>query len=142
MDLRKLKKYMGSFRNNTNDCYLIENNYVITDGYSVVCLKDNYDLNVIADYENGIYRTMVNYLETFENLSSIGKLEDINYTEEDYKIDNDYGILIKNIKRIKNLIKANNIELLINEGSYTKYIIKIENTKTKEVGYLLPTRKY
>ena len=43
---------------------------------------------------------------------------------------------------IKGLIKGNKVSLLTKYSFDYNYVIKIENTKTNEVAYLLPIRTY
>lgn len=144
MDLRKLKNYLGKVYDSAKrkSCYLILNDYVISDTYSIVCLKNNYGLNVVEEKDNSItYNGLKDYLERFKNETRLKEKIDVDFNEDLYEIDNDYSISIKALKEIKNLIKANNFEILEIEN-YWKYIIKIENTKTYEIGYLLPCRKH
>ena len=51
---------------------------------------------------------------------------------------------MKLFKKINTIIKGNAFSILENKDktSYCKYIIKLENTDTNEVGYMLPMCKY
>ena len=65
------------------------------------------------------------------------------WAEEEH-IDSKYSINMKLFKKINTIIKGNAFSILENKDktSYCKYIIKLENTKTNEVGYMLPMCKF
>ena len=146
MNKRYLKSYMNNKTNSTellkNKCFKSEDKYIISDSHSIIILNDNYGLEVAED----IYK-MNSFRDSFENGF------EIDYTffvipednEDMYEpINENYGINIKLFKRINKVIKGNSYAILKNLKSddYTPFIIKLENNKTKEVGYMLPMRKY
>lgn len=144
MDLRKLKNYLKcNYNEMEKNCYLMFNDYVISDKYSIVCLNSNNGLNIVHSNENNFYyKKLKDYREQFKYLTKPFKEITPNFDEKFYKIDAKYEIDNKRLKEIKNLIKANKFEILTNEVSSFEYIIKIENTKTLEIGYLLPCKVY
>ena len=143
---RDLKSYMNSKTNSKEllktKCFKSNDKYIISDSYSIIILNDNYILEVAEDtYNMNLFR------DRFENGF------ELDYTffaipednEDMYEpINENYGINIKLFKRINKVIKGNSYAILKNLKSddYTPFIIKLENTKTKEVGYMLPMRKY
>lgn len=144
MNKRDLKSYMNN-KSNSRDllktsCFKSDDKYIISDSYSIIILNDNYDLEVSDDTYN-----MNSFMDRFENgfeLESkyIPLWKDLEYEP----INENYGINIKLFKRINKVIKGNSYAILKNLKSddYTPFIIKLENTKTKEVGYMLPMRKF
>lgn len=146
MNKRDLKSYMNNKTNSRellkNKCFKSDDKYIISDSYSIIILNDNYGLEVAEDTYN-----INSFRDSFENGF------EIDYTffvipednEDMYEpINENYGINIKLFKRINKVIKGNSYAILKNLKSdyYTPFIIKLENTKTKEVGYMLPMRKY
>lgn len=144
MDLRKLKNYLKcNYNEMEHNCYLMFNDYVISDKYSIVCLNNNNGLNIVhSDEDNFYYKQLKNFREEFKYQTHFYKTLELDLNEEYYDIDDNYSVAIKNIKEIKNLIKADKFDVLTTDNMSSKYIIKIENTKTLEVGYLLPCRKF
>ena len=146
MNKRDLKSYMNN-KTNSNDllktkCFKSDNKYIISDSYSIIILNDNYGLEVSDDTYN-----INSFRDRFENGF------EIDYTfftipednEDMYEpINENYGINIKLFKRINKVIKGTSYAILKNLKSddYTPFIIKLENTKTNEIGYMLPMRKY
>lgn len=147
MDLRKLKNYLKcNYNEMERNCYLMFNEYVISDKCSIICLKNNNGLNIITSKDNNFYyKKLKGFREEFKYQTHFYKNLKLDFKdkEKDFiDIDNKFSISLKNIKEIKNLIKADKFEILTTDNFSSKYIIKIENTKTYEVGYLLPCRVY
>ena len=141
MNKRVLKSYLkGSKREILElNCFKYNDNYLISDSFSVIKLNNNYDLQVQDKDIMSLYK----FYEDFEN--NFEFLKEFEYKEvESIVIDDKFEIQGKLLKKIKNIIKANNYSILENKDktSYLKYIIKLENTDTNEVGYMLPMRKY
>lgn len=141
MNKRVLKSYLkGSKREILElNCFKYNDSYLISDSFSVIKLNDNYDLQVQDKNIMSLYK----FYEDFE--TNFEFLKEFEYKEvESIVIDDKFEIQGKLLKKIKNIIKANNYSILENKDktSYCKYIIKLENTDTNEVGYMLPMRKY
>lgn len=147
MDLRKLKNYLKcNYNEMERNCYLMFNDYVISDKYSIICLNNSNGLNVVTSKENNMfYEKLKGFRSEFKYQTHFYKDLDIDFKNKDKDfevIDDKFEISLKNVKEIKNLIKADKFEVLTTDNLSSKYIIKIENTKTYEVGYLLPCRVY
>ena len=127
-----------------NDCYLISNNY------SIVLLNSDYGLLEKSDnkYENFITSCFKKFDKY--NESDINIINDLDECEEEYNIPSEllerkeckYGINLKLYNIIKNLIKADEVNILTVYNYSFEVIIRIRNTKTNEVGYLLPMKVY
>ena len=140
MNKRVLKSYLKGSRKELleTSCFKFDNSYLISDSYSIIKLNDTYDLKVNEDkYLLG------NMYNNFENDYEF-KSKYIPIWAEEEHIDDKYDINMKLFKKINTIIKGNEFSILENKDktSYCKYIIKLENTKTNEVGYMLPMRKY
>ena len=142
-DKRKLKNYFEKARGGlSNTCFLFDSDYVISDSYSIICLKDSNDLHVIKDdSDSSLYNRVKEFRQQFKFESKVLKEYIPDFNKEYDKIDDDFGIWNKKVKPIKNLIKANKFYICTLKNYYLKYIIKIENEKTQEVAYLLPCRE-
>ena len=141
MNKRVLKSYLkGSKREILElNCFKYNNSYLISDSFSVIKLNDNYDLQVQDKDIMSLYK----FYEDFEN--NFEFLKEFEYKEvESIVIDDKFEIQGKLLKKINTIIKANNYSILENKDktSYCKYIIKLENTETNEVGYMLPMCKF
>lgn len=140
MNKRVLKSYLkGSKRELLETCcFEFDNGYIISDSYSVIKLNEPNDLKVEKDIM-GVCKFYDNFKWNFEDKEEI-EFRDIEIID----IDDEFGIQVKLLKKIKNIIKGNKITILENKDkmSYLKYIIKVENTETNEVGYMLPMRKF
>jgi hypothetical protein len=141
-DKRKLKNYLSCTYNELErNCYKIDKYYVISDKYSIICLNDSNELNIIKENDtNAMYKSIKGFYEDFNNTTQKNEITP-DYSTEAIKIDKDYSIATKNLKEIKNLIKADKF-FIREHGGYLKYIIEIRNTKTNEYAYLLPCRVY
>ena len=139
MNKRVLKSYLKGSRKELleTSCFKFDNSYLITDSYSIIKLNDNYDLKVNE------YELLGNMYNNFENdFEFLSKYVPI-WAEEEH-IDDKYSINMKLFKKINAVIKGNEFSILENKDktSYCKYIIKLENTKTNEIGYILPMCKF
>ena len=141
MNKRVLKSYLkGSKREILElNCFRYKDSYLISDSYSVIKLNDNYDLQVQDKDIMGLYKFYEDFEWNFEFLKEF-EYKDV----ESIAIDDKYEIQMKLFKKIKTIIKGNEFSILENKDktSYCKYIIKLENTDTNEIGYMLPMCKY
>lgn len=142
MNKRVLQSYLNKNTREIlkNNCFKYGDNYFISDSYSIIKLNNNYNLN-IKDDELKIHKFYEQFTNDYELFSKYIPL----FEKEFDNIDNDYGINLKLFSKIKNIIKANEFSILKNDKTYnggTLYVIKLENTKTNEVAYLLPVRNF
>ena len=145
MDKKALKSYMNKNKRDylKTNCFKYKDGYLITDSFSIIKLSKNYDLNI----EEKDLCGLGNFLENFEN-----NFTNVEYTfdtfeenEKEYApIDETFGINIKLCNKIRKIIKPNRLISILsnNKDDYMRYIIKLENTKTNEVAYMLPMRKF
>lgn len=142
MNKRYLKSYFGSMNERTMEklkdkCFKSGENYLISNVYSIIVLKNNYDMEIFDDN-----LCLNNFVNNFENNFNIDLIDKTITNEmlqcEHYTIKDNYSINIKEFKKIVNLIKADSYNIYENLQQHMKYIIKIKNTKTGEYGYLLP----
>lgn len=143
MNKRSLESYLKKNDREIlrNNCFRYEDNYLISDSYSVIKLNDNYNLNVVDDIL-GVCKIFDNFSNNFEFYKNIDSFED---NDEHYvPIDDKFGINTKLFNRIKKVINAKDFAILKNKGinDYILFIIRLENSKTKEMAYMLPMRKY
>ena len=141
MDKRVLKSYLkGSKREILElNCFKYKDSYLISDSYSVIKLNDNYDLQVQDKDIMSLYKFYEDFEWNFEFFQEF-EYKDV----ESITIDDKFEIQGKLLKKINTIIKGNAFSILENKDktSYLKYIIKVENTDTNEVGYMLPMRRY
>ena len=146
MNKRNLKTYINSSDKPIlmGNCFKYDDSYLISDKYSIIKLNDNYTLNVI-DNNDILSRFMYDFENNYEKQYNLV----INYELDNQSIVNDdkgnsiFGVNIKMVKRIKSIINFNAASVLrkYSFNDYT-FLIKLENTNTNEVAYLLPTRVY
>lgn len=164
-----LKRFMRDIHNDRkveqeNKYIKYDDRYLISNNYSVVLLNSDY--GVLTENNGKIKDTIKNIYEDFRYrfcLNAVDITEDIkNFNTEDEEIEKDFkfkkeyscdikeekeivnfGIDLKKLENIKKMIKADKIEIHTKFGfnSYM-YVIVIMNTKTNEIGYLLPIRTY
>lgn len=144
MEKRAFRIYLN---NNKKDylkvnCFEYENGYLITDTCSIIKLNQTNDLQVEKDIF-GLTRFFEDFTMNFEKIEDLKlnfdlKTQDILITEEEKR----YSINIKLAKRIKRIINYNNVELLRKYNCGYNYVIKLENTKTQEIAFLLPMRSF
>lgn len=139
------KKYFGTGHSN-NLVFKNGNQYILTNnGVSVLIVNDIEELPI--DTDESTKERLLKFIDNFENNFEIAytfdKLEE---TEKEYApIDKEYGIGVKLFETVRKIIKPNKlIQVLENKDktSYLKYMIKLENTKTNEIGYILPMRTF
>jgi hypothetical protein len=116
-----------------------DNKYLISDKYSIVCLNDNYGLEISKD-TLGINRIYENFINNYEIGSTFMTID----TKEDFEpITKDYSIQMKQFRRINKLIKSNTYAILYNINKKDDVpIVRLENSKTKETAYLLACRTF
>lgn len=143
LEYNKRGRNKKQFEYLSNSCFRYGDNFLISDSYSVVLLRDTRGLE-IKDDKLGLYlhyQSMEISRKAFREMNT--RL--IKESKEDYIklfIDN-YGLDTKLAQKIIKLIKANRVEILESiKGDYVPPVIKISNDDTKEVGYLLPMRIY
>ena len=143
--LKSYLEYGKRYRNKkqfdflSTSCFKLGDEFLISDSYSVVVLKDSKGLEIKED--------LLGISNHYQNLSSkdefirVIDVDTIKESkEESIPLDvNNYEIGVKIANRIIKLIKCDLVEIM--GGGYTP-IIKLTNTKTKERAYLLPMRKY
>ena len=138
-------KYAEKQKPILKNCFKHEEGYLICDAYSIILLKDNYNIDVVQDV-----LSINNMFDNFENNYEFSfKIEELEITSSENekiktaKLKDNYEINVTRLNRIKNIIKADDIGIVYNMNtSDTTPIIKLTNTKTNERGYLLPMRKY
>ena len=149
MQKRTLKTYLNR---NIKDylkvnCFEFENGYLITDNYSVIKLNNNYDLQVNED-KYGVSRIYHDFDMNYNYIQDLTSYINYDMEEQELNIELEnkrYSMNIKLIKRIKKLINFDKVELLSTYSMFVNeynYVIKLTNTKTNEVAYLLPMKVY
>lgn len=143
MNKRTFKSYVNkaaSVRPILENCFKYEDKFLISDTYSIVILNKSYDLEVKEDTLQ-LSGFLLKWATMFEELKEIQAPTD---KDKQDKIDDTFEINNKLFLRIKRLISANKFTILENKNTneFMRYLIKLENTKTKEKAYLLPCKKY
>ena len=141
-DKRKLKNYIhNDYEEVGRNCYYLDNKYVISNKISIVCLNEDNGLNVVKEDNNNRYcRAFRYYIDEFKKAITINEIIP-NFEEEYYYINEKWGIGLKNVKEIKNLIKGD-VFTIKRIDKEDLYILEIFNSKTGEAGYLLPCKRY
>lgn len=147
--LRNYLEYGKRYRNKKQfdflsaSCFLYEGKYLISDSYSVVALNDTRGLEVkedsfgISKHYESMQENRVVFTELNTRLIKEDKREAIPLGVGNYEIN------IRLAQNIIKLIKADKVEVLKDTFYESAHpIIKISNDKTKEIGLLLPMRKY
>ena len=141
MNKVNLKRYLNN-KNNKEElktrCVKDNDKYIISNSYSIVVLNDNYGLDVMSD-KYGLIR----FRNEFDSLNDVFKtFKELQDNEEMVEpIDSKYGINIKLFKKINTLINADKYTILEFKNRFERYIIKLENTRSGEYAYILPTWK-
>lgn len=143
MNKRTFKSYVNkaaSIRPILENCFKYGDKFLVSDTYSIVVLNKNYDLEVKDDILK-LSGFLEKWSAKFEELKEIQAPADKDKQEP---IDNDFRINNKVFLKIKRLISANKFTILENKdkNDFMRYLIKLENTKTKEKAYLLPCKSY
>jgi hypothetical protein len=141
MNKVNLKRYLNNKNNKEKlktSCVKDNDKYIISNSFSVTVLNDNYGLDIMSD-KYGLIR----FKDEFDSLNDIFKtFTELQDNEEMVEpIDSEYGINIKLFKEVNNLIKADKYTILEFKNRFEKYIIKLENTRSGEYAYILPTWK-
>lgn len=140
MNKRILKSYLKKSHRAylEQNCFKYDNGYLISDSYSIIKLNDTNELKEEKDILGvcGIYESFI------ENYEFLSKYIPLWLSEEN--IDSDYSINMALFKKINTIIKGNEYAIMKakNSCSSAKYIIKLENAKTKEIAFMLPMRKF
>lgn len=142
MNKQKLRTYLNGAKDKKDlktKCIKGINYYLISDTYSIIKLNSNYDLEVMED-KFGLDRLF----DRFENNYEVDyTFMSVPVEEEQLYLDKDYMINKKLFNKINNVIKSNVFTVLHNMNTSDKTpIIKLENTKTGEYGYMLPMRRF
>lgn len=143
MNKRTFKSYVNKAitqRPILENCFKYGDKFLVSDTYSIVILNNNYDLEVKEDTLQ-LSGFLLKWATMFEELKEIQAP-----TDEDKQdiIDDVFCINNKLFLRLKRLISANKFTILKNKDTkeFMRYLIKLENTKTKEKAYLLPSKMY
>lgn len=139
MNKMNLKRYLNHKYNREElktSCIKDNDKYIISDSYSIVVLNNNYGLDIIPDKYG-----LVRFRNEFDSLNEVfNTFTELTDNEEMVEpIDNRYGINIKLFKKINSIIKADKYTILEFKNKFEKYIIKLENTRSGEYAYMLPT---
>lgn len=146
MNKRILKRYLDSNKREIlKNCFEYENGYIISDSYSVIKLNNTNGLNVEKDLL-GVCKFYDNFSQ-FEFDFELKEIEIIEHRNKKFaiaKLNDDYSINVPLFNKIKAIINANKFTIVKSEQYEFQGtpIIKLENTDTNEVGYMLPMRKY
>lgn len=145
----KIIVYNEHLYTNSEDIFLISN------GVSIIALNNDFGMEKVeTNLGNSLSKIFNDFTYNF-TLQNIDITDDIlsekekefNF-KENYATDikeneiTNYGVNMKLFNIIKGLIKGNKVSLLTKYSFDYNYVIKIENTKTNEVAYLLPIRTY
>ena len=147
MNKRAFKSYFSKTREDLkNKCIYYKRDskasVLISDSFSIVELfEDNLELDKM---DEKLGNSIIGLFEGFESLQVKEGLDlDINTKEEHVNINDRFSINIEALKKIYNIIKFDKIEIVESVANWDiTPIIRIENTKTKNKGYLLPERRY
>lgn len=132
------------------NCYKCNDMYLISDTSSIIVLNDSCGLNITEDKLN-IAKVKENiergYNYNFGNDRHVKNLYDMIKTPDEkfisfnqlYNSNNfgNYGINVPLFTKIQKIIKADAFTIMENLERYEKYIIRLENSKTKEYALLL-----
>lgn len=149
MNKRVLKRYLNYKYNNREilrtSCFEFDNGYIISDSYSVIKLNETNDLKVEKDIM-GVCKFYDDFNNNYELDFELKDIEIIEYRNKKFaigKLNDSYCINVPLFNKIKTIINANKFSILKNKDTTNEApIIKVENTDTNEVGYMLPMRKF
>lgn len=141
----KFEKYYSWIKNNVsierckNMIYFTDDQYVITNSYSLLFLNERPS----GKYNN--FTTIAQFIDKFntdetdsidiENIKGEGKDKVIDYKDG-------YAFKLSYFKNMKTIIKPNKIEVGFWQSDEPRPVLFLENTKTKEKGFLLPVKGY
>lgn len=157
MNKENLKRFFDRLSDNhrtgiNNFYYKYEktnNKYYYTNSYAIIV--KNTPIEGTDENKDILKNTVAGFEGNFENnYNDFNKILDVNFDElkkrtifkNEIKIDDEFSVDGKLLQTTFKIVKPTVIKVLENKGSYTRYVIKLENEKTKEVGYILPMRKY
>lgn len=125
------------------------NKYYYTNSYAIIV--KNKAIENTEENKDCLKNTIAGFEGNFEtNYNDFNKILDVNFDElkkraifkEVIKIDDEFSVDGKLLQTTFKIVKPTIIKVLENQNSYTKYVVKLENEKTKECGYILPMRTY
>lgn len=127
----------------TNNKYYYTNSYaIIVKNKAIEGTNENKDIlkNTVAGFE-GNFKTNYN---DFNNILDVdfNELKKRTIFKNEIKIDDEFSVDGKLLQTVFKIVKPTVIKVLENKESYTKYVVKLENEKSKECGYILPMRVY
>lgn len=141
MNKRVLKSYLNGSNKQllAENCFKYENGYLISDSYSIIKLNTPNELIIAEKDILGLSKIYESFVNNYEFLTDY-----IPLWLELEKIDDEYGIQMKLFKRINTIIRGNKYAIMRAKDnlSSARYVIKLENTKTNEIAYMLPARVY
>ena len=160
-----LKRFFKDVHNEHKDlqyykCFEYESKYIISNCCSVVLLNKDYGyleeennklkdtiINIYKDFSRGF--SLINVVDITEDINNCINEDNVFKLKKEYSGDIKeeseiikYGVDLKKYDTIKHLIRADKIELCSRFSYGYRYVIKFKNTKTGEVGYLLPMFEY
>lgn len=141
----KFEKYYSWIKNSPSIerakkmIFFTENQYAITNSYSVLLLNER----PFGNYNNftavGQFIDKFNVEDTdsidIENIKGEGREKRIFYNQ-------DYSFKFSYFNNMKSIIKPNKIEVGFWDSTEKRPILYLENTKTNEKGFLLPIKTY
>lgn len=141
----KFERYYSWIKNNVTMerskkmIYFTENQYVITNSFSLLFLNERPS----GKYNN--FTAIGQFIDKI-NTDKTDKIDIENIKGEDrdkYIIFNkDYSFKYSYFNNMKTIIKPNKIEVGYWNSTEPRPILYLENTKTKEKGFLLPVKMY
>lgn len=155
MNKQTLKKYYkGAKSSLINGCVEIDNEIYITNGISIMNLKE-FDQNwinmsaleysikkYVESFKGGKFRALdlENYYQTCDLIQFVKDKEYIK-KHETYDLGGGFSVDLKTLKTCCDLIHATNVSVLdLEEAGHP--VIYINNRKTGAFGWLLPCRVY
>lgn len=142
--MNKFEKYYSCLKNNPGVekikkmIYFTENQYVLTNSYSLIFLNER----PLGKYND--FTTISKFVEKFSNIDKTDSIDIENIKGEGKEkvilYNESYSFKYSFFKNMKTIIKPDKIEVAYCfNGHPTLYL---ENTKTKEKGFLLPIKGY
>jgi hypothetical protein len=141
----KFEKYYSWIKNNAsierakNMIFFTEDQYVITNSYSLLFLNERpsgkyNNFTTIAQFIDKVNADETENID-IENIKGEGKDKEIIYK-------NGYSFKYSFFNNMKSIIKPDKIEVGFWQSSEPRPVLFLENTKTKEKGFLLPMKTY
>lgn len=150
----KFEKYYSCLKNNPRAenikkmIFFTEDQYVLTNSYSLIFLNER----PLGKYNN--FTAIGQFIDKFSNVDKTDSIDIENIKgegkEKRIAYNSDYSFKLSYFNNMKSIIKPNKIEVAfcydwsnvngkVNNG---QPILFLENTKTKEKGFLLPRKEY